>query len=149
MIEIRDLSKSFGKLDVLRQVSISFQPGQCVSLIGPNGSGKTTLIKCILGLVLPDKGDILFESQSLLRQHLHRSQFGYMPQAANYPGHMNIGQVVEMAFHALQFLGRVLAQGRGDFNAVSRDLELHDLPPTIGGAVTRPDGPPRTVWPRR
>jgi Cu-processing system ATP-binding protein len=90
------LSKSFGKLQVLKKVQVSFQAGQCVSLIGPNGSGKTTLIKCILGLVLPDQGDVIFDEKSILQQHEHRVQFGYMPQSANYPGHMNIGQVIDM-----------------------------------------------------
>lgn len=60
MIEIINLHKRFGKLEVLKNVSITCKKGQCIALIGPNGCGKTTLIKAILGMVLPDKGSIDF-----------------------------------------------------------------------------------------
>ena len=55
MIEIKNVSKKFGKLEVLKNVSVSCKSGQCIALIGPNGCGKTTLIKSILGMVLPDE----------------------------------------------------------------------------------------------
>ena len=60
MIEVRGVSKKFGKLEVLKDVSISCKSGQCIALIGPNGCGKTTLIKSILGMVLPDSGSMEF-----------------------------------------------------------------------------------------
>ena len=52
MIEIKNVSKKFGKLEVLKNVSVSCKSGQCIALIGPNGCGKTTLIKSILGDVV-------------------------------------------------------------------------------------------------
>ncbi|MEY3398987.1 MAG: hypothetical protein RL220_1581 [Bacteroidota bacterium] len=119
MIQVQDLSKSFGKLQVLKKVQVSFQAGQCVSLIGPNGSGKTTLIKCILGLVLPDQGDVIFDEKSILQQHEHRVHFGYMPQSANYPGHMNIGQVIDMM--------RDIRGARHTDEELMEEFRLHDL----------------------
>lgn len=65
-------------------------------MIGPNGSGKTTLIKTLLGLVVPDKGDILFTGQSVLKQWQYRERIGYMPQIGRYPDNMRIGQIIEM-----------------------------------------------------
>jgi Cu-processing system ATP-binding protein len=56
MLESIQLSKSFGKLKALDEVSVRLEAGQAVSLIGPNGSGKTTFLKCLLGLVVPDSG---------------------------------------------------------------------------------------------
>jgi Cu-processing system ATP-binding protein len=65
-------------------------------LIGPNGSGKTTLIKTILGLVIPDKGDVLFQTQSVLGHWKYREKIGYMPQIGRYPDNMRIGQIIDM-----------------------------------------------------
>ena len=96
MIEIHHLSKSFGKLQVLRDVSLSCAPGQCIALIGPNGCGKTTLIKSILGMVLPTSGSIAFKGKNITRDFQYRHHIGYMPQKGRYPDNMTIGQVIEM-----------------------------------------------------
>lgn len=96
MIEIKNLSKKFGKLEVLKDIQLQCNNGECIALIGPNGCGKTTLIKCILGMVLPDKGEIKFDDLSIQHQYLYRNQIGYMPQIGRYPENMSIGQVLEM-----------------------------------------------------
>jgi len=96
MIEIRNISKRFGKLQVLNKVNLECKQGECIALIGPNGCGKTTLIKSILGMVLPDEGEILFKGKSIKNDFAYRSQIGYMPQIGRYPENMSIRQVVEM-----------------------------------------------------
>ncbi len=96
MIEIKNLYKKFGKLEVLSDINLSCQKGECIALIGPNGCGKTTLIKSILGMVLPDSGSILFAGQSVLTEYLYREKIGYMPQIGRYPDTMTIGQIIEM-----------------------------------------------------
>jgi len=96
MIEIKNLTKKFGKLNVLHDVSLSCKKGECIALIGPNGCGKTTLIKTILGMVLPDSGSIKFNKKSIVKEYLYRSSIGYMPQIGRYPDTMTIGGVVEM-----------------------------------------------------
>ncbi|MCP2045517.1 ABC transporter ATP-binding protein [Pontibacter sp. HSC-36F09] len=96
MIAIENLSKTYGKLKVLDNLSVNFDGGRVVSIIGPNGAGKTTMSKCILGMVLPDSGDIKFNGESVLKHHAYRSQIGYMPQIGKYPENMKIRQVIEM-----------------------------------------------------
>jgi Cu-processing system ATP-binding protein len=96
MIEIKNLKKKFGKLEVLSDVNLTFKKGECIALIGPNGCGKTTLIKSILGMVIPTKGDVLFNEKSILKEYLYREQIGYMPQIGRYPDYMTIGQIIEM-----------------------------------------------------
>ena len=96
MIEIKNLNKKFGKLEVLNDVNLTFKKGECIALIGPNGCGKTTLIKSILGMVIPTKGDVLFNQKSILKEYLYREQIGYMPQIGRYPDYMTIGQIIEM-----------------------------------------------------
>jgi len=96
MIEIQNLSKRFGKLQVLNNVSLKLNKGECVALIGPNGCGKTTLIKSILGMVVPDSGTILFNQKPINKDVTYRNHIGYMPQIGRYPENMSIGQVIHM-----------------------------------------------------
>lgn len=96
MITIQQLSKRFGKLQVLNEVSLTLEGGQCVALIGPNGSGKTTLIKAILGMVIPQSGKILFKGKDIVGEWEYRNEIGYMPQIGQYPENMTIGQVLDM-----------------------------------------------------
>ena len=96
MIEIKNIYKKFGKLEVLNDVNLTFKKGECIALIGPNGCGKTTLIKSILGMVIPTQGDILFDQKSILKKYRYREQIGYMPQIGRYPDYMKVGQIIEM-----------------------------------------------------
>jgi len=96
MIHIKDLNKKFGKLEVLKNVNLNCNKGECIALIGPNGCGKTTLIKSVLGMVLPDKGLITFNEKSIKNEYLYREKIGYMPQIGRYPDNMTIGQVIDM-----------------------------------------------------
>ncbi len=96
LIQITDLRKSFGRLEVLKGVSCGFSRGQVVSVLGPNASGKTTLIKSILGMVLPDAGEILFRGTPVTGTFHYKKHIGYMPQIGRYPDHMRIGQLIDM-----------------------------------------------------
>lgn len=96
MIEIQNLQKKFGKLEVLKNVNLSCSKHQCIALIGPNGCGKTTLIKSVLGMVLPDKGRIEFNGQLTLGEFKYREKIGYMPQIGRYPDNMTIAQIINM-----------------------------------------------------
>ncbi len=96
MIVARNLSKSFGRVRALDDFNVTMERGQSVLLIGPNGSGKTTFIKCVLGLVLPDKGGLTLDGASLLGDPLLRRSIGYMPQIGRFPDHLRVGQIIEM-----------------------------------------------------
>lgn len=96
MIIANNVSKSFGRLIVLNNVSVTCNAGQAVALIGPNGSGKTTLIKCLLGMVVPDSGFITFDKHNIQHHWEYRKHIGYMPQIGRYPDNMTIAQVLDM-----------------------------------------------------
>lgn len=96
MIIANNVSKHFGKLKALNNVSVNCTRGECIALIGPNGSGKTTFIKCILGMVVPDSGFITFNGKNILHDWQYRKNIGYMPQIGRYPDNMTIGQVFNM-----------------------------------------------------
>lgn len=96
MIQIHKLHKKFGKLQVLKGIDADFGPGKVTAVIGHNGSGKTTMIKCILGMVIPDSGDILLNGNSVIGEWQYRSELGYMPQIGRYPDNMTMGQIFDM-----------------------------------------------------
>jgi Cu-processing system ATP-binding protein len=96
MISIKQVSKTFGRLRALDNVSIDLSAGKSYALIGPNGSGKTTLIKSVLGLVIPTAGEIIFDGKSILNDWKYREKIGYMPQTGRYPENMRIGQLIDM-----------------------------------------------------
>ncbi len=108
MIIANNLSKKFGKLQALDNVSVTCNKGECIALIGPNGSGKTTLIKCILGMVIYNSGFITFNGKNILHDWEYRAKIGYMPQIGRYPENMTIGQVLDMMKDIRQQKGFVM-----------------------------------------
>ena len=96
MIIASNVSKQFGKLKALDNISATCVRGECIALIGPNASGKTTLIKSILGMVVPNSGFITFNGKNILHDWLYRENIGYMPQTGKYPENMSIRQVISM-----------------------------------------------------
>lgn len=96
MIEVKNLTKKFGKFTALDDLNLSFTNTKSIALIGPNGCGKTTLIKSILGLNVIETGDILVDGKSVKDDYLYRKDIGYMPQIGRYPENMSIGQTIRM-----------------------------------------------------
>jgi len=96
MIIAKNITKKFGKLKALDNVSVTFSKGECIALLGPNGCGKTTLIKSLLGMVVPDSGSIHFKNELITDKWKYRSQIGYMPQIGRYPENMTIAHIIDM-----------------------------------------------------
>jgi Cu-processing system ATP-binding protein len=95
MIEINDIKKSFGDLNVLKGMNLSIPKGQATGIVGPNGAGKTTLIKTILGLVKADSGVIKVNGKPLDKDGEYRRNIGYMPQVARYPENMRVYELLD------------------------------------------------------
>lgn len=72
MLEVRDVSKSFGGLKAVDRASLDVAPGEIVGLIGPNGAGKTTLFATIAGFHRPDAGTVTFEGKPITGLAPHR-----------------------------------------------------------------------------
>jgi Cu-processing system ATP-binding protein len=96
MIEFKNLHKRFGKLIVLDGLDLNISKGGIFAILGPNGSGKTTLIKCLLGMVIPNKGEIIFDKKSVLRQWAYRNNLNYLPQIANFPPNLTVIELINM-----------------------------------------------------
>jgi Cu-processing system ATP-binding protein len=96
MIEIKNIQKAFGKLHVLQGINLKLESGKIYAFLGPNGSGKTTLIKSILGLTLPDKGQILINNDDIKNNWRYKSCIGYMPQIARFPENLTMVELFRM-----------------------------------------------------
>tara|TARA_R110001583_G_scaffold83631_2_gene220687 strand:+ start:9881 stop:10588 length:708 start_codon:yes stop_codon:yes gene_type:complete len=96
MIEFKNLYKRFGKLTVLDGLDLAIKKGGIFAILGPNGSGKTTLIKCLLGMVIPNKGEITFNNESVLRKWNYRNNLNYLPQIANFPPNLTVEELIKM-----------------------------------------------------
>ncbi|QAA80534.1 ABC transporter ATP-binding protein [Aequorivita sp. H23M31] len=96
MIEVKDLHKKFGKNEVLKGIDLSIREGGIFSILGPNGSGKTTLIKSILGMVIPDSGEISIKGDTLKNNYKYREKIDYLPQIANFPGNLKVNELIAM-----------------------------------------------------
>lgn len=77
ILEVKNISKLFGKRPILKNISLKLEPGQIVGLLGPNGSGKTTIFNCIIGKTFPNTGNIFFNNESIQNLPIHlRSRKG-------------------------------------------------------------------------
>lgn len=80
LIEIKDLTVGYGQQQVLHHVSLSIFPNDFLGIVGPNGGGKTTLLKCILGLLKPQEGEIRFRTIRDDTEGKEKLRLGYLPQ---------------------------------------------------------------------
>lgn len=80
MIELRNLSKQFGKIRAVNDLNLVIPRGELFTLLGPNGAGKTTTVKMITGLILPTKGEIYINQVNLLKEpEKAKSMISYIP----------------------------------------------------------------------
>ncbi len=82
-LSVQGLHKQYGGRPVVNDVSFWIAPGEVVGLLGPNGAGKTTSFYAVVGLIVPDAGDIRIDDQSLARLPIHqraRQGISYLPQ---------------------------------------------------------------------
>jgi|TARA_B110000503_G_C7124916_1_gene404152 lipopolysaccharide export system ATP-binding protein len=71
-LKIQEISKSLGGRPILKNVSLSLEPGSIVGLLGPNGSGKTTLFNIIIGKIFPDSGNIFLKNEKIQNLQIHK-----------------------------------------------------------------------------
>lgn len=80
-MEIKSLSLAFGKNKILDEVSFFADDSDIIGLVGPSGSGKTTILRCISGLYVPTKGNILFSDESILSMPVSKRPISYLQQS--------------------------------------------------------------------
>lgn len=95
LLQIRKVTRKFGDVCVLDQVSLTVQAGEIFGLLGLNGSGKTTLFKCILKLIKLNEGEIFYDNQPLETPVIHE-KIGYLPEFYLPPGELKAGEYLRL-----------------------------------------------------
>jgi ABC-2 type transport system ATP-binding protein len=97
MIEVVDLTKSYGPIQALRGVSFHIASGQVVGLLGPNGAGKTTIIKTLTGYLQPDSGTVKVDGLDVLTQTRQvQARIGYLPEHAPLYPELSVQSYLKM-----------------------------------------------------
>ena len=125
MIEARQLSRAFGDVLAVRDVSFSAGDGQITGLLGPNGAGKTTTLRMLYSLLTPDSGEIRVDGLDPVHDaRAVRARIGVMPDARGLYGRLSARENIAY-FGRLQGLGRAALRRR--IEALVEDLDMHDF----------------------
>ena len=89
-LEVRNINKSFGKFQALKDVNMTIEKGSIYGLVGPNGAGKSTIIRHITGVYKPDSGEILMEKNPVFENPDIKRRIGYIPDDVFYFTQSNI-----------------------------------------------------------
>jgi branched-chain amino acid transport system ATP-binding protein len=106
LLEIRNLSKSFGGFAALTGVSVDIAQGERFGLIGPNGSGKTTLINCVSGTLQNESGSIVFDGTEITREPAYRRTRRGIARSFQVPRPFASMTVLENLLVPLEYVGR-------------------------------------------
>lgn len=111
MIEVKDIYKSFGDKEVLKGISAKMMPGNTNLIIGASGSGKTVFIKCMIGLIQPDEGEVLYEGKNLTAMDRFelkelRQQVGMLFQGGALFDSLNVQQNVQFPLDMLTTMNK-------------------------------------------
>ena len=94
LVEIKNLRKHFGRLEVLNDIQFHIDKGDVITVIGSSGSGKSTLLRCINLLEIPDAGEILIHGKDILKGDIdinkHRASVGMVFQSFNLFNNMSV-----------------------------------------------------------
>lgn len=139
LLEVSNISKSFGGIKALQDVSLTFEEGGILGLIGPNGSGKTTLLNCISGFYSPDGGQIIFNGNAIHGmppERIARTGLCRTFQLTLNPEHMTVmenmllgpqNQLGEQLFRNIVSMGAVRKQEHDNLERAYELLKLVKL----------------------
>ena len=110
VVDIRSLTKRYGKARGVEDVTFQIEPGEIFGFIGPNGAGKTTTIRTLLGFLRPTAGSAtIFDLDVVTRGKEIKKRIGYLPADVNYYDDMRAGELLDLSarFHGTPAAGRI------------------------------------------
>lgn len=133
MIEVRELSRSYGSFAAVRNLTFDVQPGEVLGLVGPNGAGKTTTLRCLVGIIRPTSGSIRIAGHDLLKEPLEaKAALAFVPDEPHLFPHLTVTE-------HLRFTGRIY--GVTDVDERSRllieELDLSDRRDALPDELSR------------
>ena len=113
---IQELHKAFSKNQVLKGIDLDFSNNGIWTILGPNASGKTTLIKAILGMVIPDSGNISINGETITNNWKYKDKISYLPQIAHFPDNLTVNELLKMI--------QELRNRTGDLESLINEFDL-------------------------
>jgi ABC-2 type transport system ATP-binding protein len=90
MLELKNITKKYSAIPVVKDVSFAVRPGEILGYLGPNGAGKTTTIKMLAGLLEPTKGEISFQGTNIKKDIVeYKKRIGYVPEQSEIYPHLS------------------------------------------------------------
>lgn len=154
MIELKNISKSFGDKKVLDNISASFRPGITNLLIGVSGSGKTTLLKCMVGLHSVDSGEVLYSGSDFTQMDFKeripiRKEIGMLFQGSALFDNMNVDQNIMFPMNMFTDMSLAEKRERVDFCLKRVSLDPADvnrkMPSELSGGMKKRVGIARAI----
>jgi len=152
VIEVKNISKTFGSNHVLKNVSVNFHPGKVNFIIGQSGSGKSVLTKCIVGLIEVDKGEIVFDGRNFTgldkwqRKEI-RQEMGMLFQGSALFDSMTVEENVKFPLRMFSNMSKSEMKDRVDFclKRVNLEGKNHLYPSEISGGMQKRTGIARAI----
>ena len=152
-IQIVDLHKSFGSNYVLRGVNFDLMEGESLVVLGGSGSGKSVLLKCILGLITPDKGEVLIDGKDMMKMSSKekddvRHKFGMLFQGAALFDSLSVWRNIgfELIYNQKMPFEKVQALVKKKLKAVGLDNRVMELSPAeLSGGMQKRVGLARAI----
>jgi phospholipid/cholesterol/gamma-HCH transport system ATP-binding protein len=152
MIAINDIKKSFNGKEVLKGISSVFDKGKCNLIIGASGTGKSVLLKCLVGLVEPDYGDIFYDNRNFNRSSVEdkqniRKEIGMLFQGGALFDSKNVEENVRFPLDMLSKMGKSEKLDRVNFCLQRVGLENVNklMPSEISGGMKKRVGIARAI----
>jgi phospholipid/cholesterol/gamma-HCH transport system ATP-binding protein len=152
MIEVKDLYKSFNEKRILSNINFTVSNGQSIAIVGKSGAGKSILLKCLIGLIKPDKGSIYIDNKLINTMNFHqlqniRSKIGMVFQFGALFDSMTVGENISLALKKLTKLNKDEIQQRVKNSLESVDMvETESLMPAeLSGGMKKRVGIARAI----
>jgi branched-chain amino acid transport system ATP-binding protein len=136
LLDIRNLTRSFGALTAVRDVTLSVQPGELVGLIGPNGAGKSTFYNLIAGALAPTSGDIVFKGRPISGSKPYQVARAGIARTFQIPKPYRHLSVLENVVLSALLHDPTVAAARKSAAAVLSDVGLSDYADASVGVLT-------------
>lgn len=152
MIEIKDISKTFGDKHVLTDINMTFLPGKCNMVIGSSGSGKSVLMKIMVGLEVPDKGNIFFDGKDFTNMDYDgkidiRRQIGMLFQSSALFDSLTVEENVGFPLKMFSKMSKADQLDRINFclQHVKLENQNHKYPSELSGGMKKRVGIARAI----
>jgi polar amino acid transport system ATP-binding protein len=139
LLEVRDVYKSYGKLEVLKGISFTMDKGETKVIIGTSGTGKSTLLRCINQLDPPDKGEVWLEGESITDRskivNRMRQKIGFVFQEFNLFNHLTALRNVSIGLEKVRGMEKEEARDRAlkELRRVGLEEQANQYPAQLSG----------------